>query len=109
MVDTKVPTIIFLCYYGYGGGNMARKYTLRSKEEKLSINLLFKIFCYGKKRPPKWEQTSELVIARETVIVTCVNRDSKTDRGWKSLIVNHGEGFKYAVKGGFGHEETISD
>lgn len=50
-------------------------------------------------------ETSELVIARETVIVTCVNRDSKTDGGWKSLIVNHGEGFKYAGALGM---ETIS-
>lgn len=36
MVDTKVPTII-LCYYRHGGGNMAGKYTMRSKEEKLAI------------------------------------------------------------------------
>lgn len=36
MVDTKVPTII-LCYYRHGGGNMAGKYTMRSKEEKLGI------------------------------------------------------------------------
>ena len=36
MVDTKVPTIIF-CDYRGGGGIMARKYTVRSEEEKLSI------------------------------------------------------------------------
>ena len=36
MVDTKVPTIIF-CYYRFGGGNMPKKYTMRSKEEKLAI------------------------------------------------------------------------
>lgn len=28
---------------------------------------------------------SELVIAREMVIVTCVNKDSKTDRGVEKL------------------------
>ena len=37
MVDTKVPTIILYANMEIGGGNMARKYVMRSKEEKLSI------------------------------------------------------------------------
>ena len=37
MVDTKVPTIIFYASIEIGGGNIARKYIMRSKEEMLSI------------------------------------------------------------------------
>ncbi len=36
MVDTKVPTIIFM--YRFGGGIMRQEYTIRSKEEKLTID-----------------------------------------------------------------------
>jgi len=37
MVDTKVPTIIFYAMIKTEVGKMTRKYTIRSKEEKLSI------------------------------------------------------------------------
>lgn len=37
MVDTKVSTIIFYAVIGNGGSDMPRKYTIRSKEEKLSV------------------------------------------------------------------------
>ena len=62
MVDTKVPTIIFMLILGIGGGNMARKYTMRSKEEKLAI---VKAVLSG---TPAWEYESKGIVDHHTIM-----------------------------------------